>query len=466
MKNMTKRLLCLFTAFFILLLSACVQKPQAEETTEWEGKGEFEASDDMTDDEAKLEDRHKEYAKNSLLAFSQTVPAAENDFKVSDIEGGVKIDEYVGKSDIVVIPDTIGGVSVTGIAKNAFTEKKVRAIYIPDSVVSIEKSALEGVVGLSTLRLPVIGNGENTYLGYIFGADSYERNAVKVPASLDMVILGDGITEIADNAFAGCKGISAVVFSKNLEKIGKFAFYECQDLVYISLENSVKTVGEYALGYCSSLFIVSFTEIESMGLGALYECNSIRELTLNIIGKNKNENNYIGHIFGAESADYNDEFVPKSLSAVNCDSVPDRAFAGCADIDSIIISANVECVGVRAFYGCRSLRNIVIPEGVKAIGDDAFFGCDNLESVELGSGLESIGMQAFYGCKALKTIEMPEKITEINASTFALCSSLETVKLNKVKKIGKDAFWGCKSLKAVDCNGIEVADGNTDLTTD
>ena len=401
------------------------------------------------------------------MAFSQITVSPESDFKITVTDGKVTVTEYIGESDIAVIPETVDGQAVTTVAKNAFTGKKVRAIYIPDSVTLIEKSALEGIVGLATLRLPTLGDGENTHLGYLFGAESYDKNATKVPASLEVIMLGDKITEIPDNAFAGCKGISAVDFPKTIEKIGKFAFYECQDLVYTDL-GRVKSIGDYAFAYCTSLYKMTVDVEETVGLGALYECNALRYLGLSVIGRSKTENRYIGHIFGAESADYNDEFVPESLYAVgiiNCKEIPDRAFASCSSI-GMIEARDVESVGVRAFYACRSLTSVVLPDSLKAVGDDAFFGCDNLQSLELGSGVESIGMQAFYGCRALRSFEIPEKVTEIKPSTFALCVALEKIELNNVKKIGKDAFWGCKTLKAVDCGGIEVADGNADLIQD
>ena len=194
----------------------------------------------------------------------------------------------------------------------------------------------------------------------------------------------------------------------------------------------------------------------------------MRTLTLNFVGESKTENRFIGHIFGAESADFNDEFVPASLRTVNlnCEEIPHRAFALCAYIMNVNLGENIEKIGVRAFYGCRSIQNIAIPDGVKTVGDDAFFGCDNLKSVSFSNGVESIGMQAFYGCRALESVVIPEKVTEIKPSTFALCSALESVELNNVKRIGKDAFLKCEALTPVDCEGIEVADGNGSIVAD
>ena len=354
------------------------------------------------------------------------------------------------------------------LSGTAFADSTVRAVSVPDCVERIEKGAFAGCDNISTLRLPFVGDGgEINHFGHIFGSDSYENHAIKVPASLDMVILGDKTEEIAENAFAGCKSVSAIALPESVESIGAFAFYECKDLVYITSLNSVKGVGSYAFGYCSSLVEADFSAAESFDIGAFYECNSLHKLVLPFVGGSAEDNRFIGYVFGAESADYNDDFVPESLYEIKlsdaCSEIPDRAFADCPYIANFIVPESVEKIGARAFYSCRSIQAIELPNALKTIGDDAFFGCDNLKSIEFGDGVESIGMQAFYGCRALEAVEIPEKITEIMPSTFALCESLKSVSLNNVKKVGKDAFWGCSSLTAVDCSGIDVAEGNSKL---
>ncbi len=461
------RAFALVLATLLVTLASCAERPD-ETVNNWEGVPKLEADGDYYGD-PELLNRFVEYDDNSALAFSQNRETDGSLFVTEDMEGGVKIISYIGSENIVVIPEKIDGKAVVALGESSFAGALVRAVRIPDSVTLIEKGAFADCDNLATLRIPFVGDGgENDYFGYIFGADGYEEHAIKVPAALDMVIIGDGVSEIADNAFAGCKSLSAVVFSeKNLEKIGRFAFYECRDIVYITQINSVKSVGEYAFAYCSSLVFAQFDAAESISFGAFFECDSLRGISLSFVGDG-GENTHFGYIFGAESADYNDEFVPKSLRRVrlneDCTIIPDRAFANCAYIAEISLeSSRASSIGVRAFYGCRSLDHIILPDTVKSIGDDAFFGCDNLETVELGSGLESIGMQAFFGCRSLKSIAIPDKVTELSPSTFAYCESLESVDLGNVKKIGKDAFWGCDSLIAVSCEGIEIAEGNDSL---
>ena len=449
----------------LLVMTACVQKPQEEVTPEWEGKEDFTVSEKGNEE---LEARYEEYRENHGLAFGSVEVEDEALFECEAYEDGVKIVAYSGDSTIISVPENIGGKKVLALGAETFAENKnLRAVSLPEGILEIEKGAFAGCESLATLKIPFVGDGkENGIFGVIFGAESYDKQAITIPATLDMVIVTGG-EEIVDNAFVGCKNVSAIALPVSIKKIGEFAFYECRDLVYLSLVSNEFSVGKYAFAYCSSLYSVSLGNAVEIGFGAFYECESLERAELPFVGGSADENRYIGYIFGAENADYNDEFVPASLrnvSVVKCSSIPDRAFAGCTYIYEVKIADSVTEIGIRAFYSCRSLKNIIIPDSIKSLGDDSFFGCDNLESVELGTGVESIGMQSFYGCQKLKTIVIPEKVAEIKASTFSMCESLETVTLNNVKKVGKDAFYGCDALNPVDCSGIEVADGNHKLT--
>jgi hypothetical protein len=458
-----KRIFIVCLALLLALACVgCIQAPVDE--SEWEGKEEFVAAEGMSEQVANNAAKYEEYKGKVGLAFKQNAESDASCFEFESVgENEVRITKYVGEDSIVVIPERIGDAAVVSLGEGAFASAALRAVYVPDNVRSIEKGAFAGASALVTLRVPFIGDGgENGYFGYIFGADSHEYHAIKVPATLEVVIVGSA-EAVADNAFAGCKTLCAVVLPNSVKSIGKFAFYECSRLIYTELGGAVTEVGSYAFGYCSNLFSISLEGAGHVGFGAFYSCNSLYSLTLSVIGESAESNRFLGYIFGAESADYNDDFVPKSLrevKLVDCDEIPDRAFTGCTYIAKFELGEGIESIGVRAFYGCRSMKSVSLPDSVTVIGDDAFFGCDNLEAVDFGAGVTEIGMQAFYGCRSLKSVTIPDKVTEIKSSTFALCESIASVELNNVAVVGKDAFKGCVSLTPIDCSGIEVADGN------
>ena len=424
---------------------------------------DFQAAND-TGKDSELYRRYAQYAENSSLAFKDCQEAADADFEYDIDAVGVAITAYMGKDNIVVLPQSIGGVPIVKICKGAFSGAGLRAVYIPDTVKQIEKGAFYECDGLTTLRLPFIGDGaDQAFLGYIFGAASSDENAVRVPPSLDMLIIGDGTAEVADNALRGCKTLSAVVLSDTVASIGGLAFYECADLVYVSLGSGVESIGEYSFAYCLSLYSLDCSGVDEIGNGALYSCSS-----LNTIAYCPQKDDFLGRIFGAEIAEYNSDFVPVSLRNVTiaegCDVIPNMAFSSCKYITSVTLPSSLNTVGVRAFYGCRSLREIKIPDSVKTIYDDAFFGCDAMTSAELGSYLESLGMQAFYGCKSLKSVDLPMSLQEIKPSTFYGCANLTSVSLGGVNTVGKDAFGNCISLVPISVDGITVREGNEALS--
>ena len=78
------------------------------------------------------------------------------------------------------------------------------------------------------------------------------------------------------------------------------------------------------------------------------------------------------------------------------------AFAGCDEIEHIVLPSTLKEIGEGAFLGCAALRELVIPEGVKAIGDLAFWGCGDRVyfrrrmPLTIPDSVETIGKDAFY----------------------------------------------------------------------
>lgn len=461
MKN--KKILASLLCLLLSLLAIGCQAKSGEG-----GKAPIPADDFKpvvdTGKDSELYGRYLEYEENATLAFKDYSEAAASDFLYELDDTGVVIKKYIGDGNIVVLPESIDGVSVVKLCEGTFSGSALRAVYIPDSVKNMEKGVFSECDGLSTLRLPFIGDGEEkNYLGHIFGSDSYDENAITVPASLDMLILGDGAEEIAQHALRGCKTLSALILPDSVSEIGDLALYECADLVYVSLGDGVESVGEYSFAYCTSLYAIDCSGVGKIGDGAFFSCSALNSITLNM-----SEGDYLGRIFGARDHDYNGDFVPLSLRNVTVaegsTAIPSFAFASCKYITSVTLPESLETVGARAFYACRSLASITLPDRVTKIMDDAFFGCDAMVSANLGESLESLGMQAFFGCESLKRISLPDTLSALEPSTFYGCIALEEVSLGGVKKIGKDAFGGCTSLHPVSVSGITVAEGNGALT--
>ncbi|MDR0766820.1 MAG: leucine-rich repeat protein, partial [Odoribacteraceae bacterium] len=69
-----------------------------------------------------------------------------------------------------------------------------------------------------------------------------------------------------------------------------------------------------------------------------------------------------------------------------------------------IDSGRLTSIPERAFAGCKEMEAVMLPDQVTSIADNAFEGCTALASVTLPDALESTGERAFAGCTALNDV--------------------------------------------------------------
>lgn len=62
------------------------------------------------------------------------------------------------------------------------------------------------------------------------------------------VTVPDGVTQIAANAFEGCKGVTEIELPGSLTTIGDGAFFGCEGLTELTLPASIETIGYYPFG--------------------------------------------------------------------------------------------------------------------------------------------------------------------------------------------------------------------------
>ena len=135
-------------------------------------------------------------------------PYMKKEFGEYVIMGGL-LSKYLGTDTEVVIPD-----NVTTIGENAFAEARhVETIIIPDSVTAIGKKIMGNV---------------------------YTWNDEPKP-QLKKLVIGNGVSEIGEEAFSDCEKLAEITFGKGLKEIGTKAFAGCTGLTAIDLSSTAIT---------------------------------------------------------------------------------------------------------------------------------------------------------------------------------------------------------------------------------
>ena len=287
------------------------------------------------------------------------------ELKLAKVIGSIK-ESSLGAIQSVQI-DSVGG----NIEMSAFkygTQSYVENIKIGTLAGNVETRAFESCPKLR-------------HVEFKQGPITLGSEAFLFSDNLQTVILGEGLVEIAPEAFAAKitqvdiygfthesniprNKLKTVLLPQGVKKIGKQAFRNCFGLKTMHIPNGVREISEEAFLWCTSL----------------------KEITL-----------------------------PEGLV-----SIGNRAFEMCA-IDSLEFPTSLKTIGDYAFAGCEKITEVHFPDRLRSIGDYAFSGCD-LKELHIPSSVEYIGKGTFAGCNSLNSVYTytvePTAITETTFSTF------------------------------------------------
>ncbi|MFA9196924.1 MAG: leucine-rich repeat protein [Aliarcobacter sp.] len=287
------------------------------------------------------------------------VTTGETDFTYTTTGGKVTITGYTGTSGVLVIPATIGGNPVTGIAGGAFLGRTdLSSVTIPESVTSIAGSAFKDCRNLISMIIP---NSVTSLGSFAFSGCG----------GLTSITLGNSVTDIGESTFSGCFSLSSIIIGSSVNSIGKQAFYDCQNLAAITIPSSVTIIGQQAFDRCYGLTSVTIgSGVATIGTSAFQNCRGLTSLT-----------------------------IPNNVT-----SMGSSAFSACSGLTRLTIGSGLTSIASGTFSACTSLTSVTIPNTVITIGDNAFNYNIGLTSVTIGSGVTSIGAQAFKDCAKLAMV--------------------------------------------------------------
>lgn len=415
-------------------------------------------------------------------------------------DGTLEITGYKGNKREITIPEQIDECAVTRIGNECFAlikqnifdgpraavMKKICAVMIPNSVMSIGNRAFSGCESLASINIPnsVISIGYGAFdnckslknITISESVTSIESNTFNSCERLAGITIPNSVTKIGKNAFEGCKsieniaipngvtsidagtfykctGLIGITIPDSMTSIGKNAFEGCKSLESIAIPNSMTSIGENAFDSCESLINIDIPAgVTSIGKDAFRNCTSLRDVTipnsvtsigdkafdlcisLNGIWVDPENSSYSSDDSGVLYDKNKTKLlqVPRTISGSytlpdSMTGVSEWAFARCASLASVTVPNSVTNIDDWAFYACKSLKNITVHNGLKHIGDMAFCECASLDSFVVPNSVTSIGKGAFRNCMSLTSITIPSRVTGISVDAFKGCGCLTIV---------------------------------------
>ena len=370
------------------------------------------------------------------------------------IEGEV---QYKGDA---MIPSTVKykgmEYSVTEIGDHAFSGcTELTSATLPSSIKKIGSHAF-AQSGLSTIDIPnsEIKIGDYAFVdtpwftshpdGMIYISNTAFRYKGEMPEGTDF-IFKDGITDISEMAFDGCRGLNSISIPNGVCTIKDYVFMDCDSLRHITIPNSVTSIGVLSFHRCSGLESINIpSSVREIEQKAFLLCSKLK--CFNVDEANPSYCDIDGVLYSKDTSVL--VLVPGGMEQLiisnKVKKIAPFAASFCFRLTSVLIPNSVTEIGKSAFSGCRSLTSVVLPNRITMIPEFAFWTCRNLSSIVIPQSVNTIGENAFGNCWNLTSIEIPNSVSTIGAAAFGNCSKITSIKIpNNVSSIGEEAFGGC-----------------------
>ena len=187
---------------------------------------------------------------------------------------------------------------VTSIGSQAFRNRGLTTITIPNSVTSI-------------------------------GAQAFYN------CSLTSITIPNGVTSIGNYAFRNCQYLPSITIPNSVNSIGRQAFQGCISFTSVTIPNSVTSIGYNPFEGCENLTSI-IVESGNTVYDSRNNCNAIINTEINTI------------VSGCQNT-----IIPNDIKEISPFS-----FSGCTGLTSIEIPVSVLYILDQAFYGCTGLSSI------------------------------------------------------------------------------------------------------------
>lgn len=323
--------------------------------------------------------------------------------------------------------------------------EKIRHLVVEGNVTQIGNYAFSGY----SLVSASIGEGTIRIGNHSFSGCSLLQE-VKLPESLE--IIGDNYTNYSDYgyAFSNCTAITEITIPKNVRSIGAGCFYKCMiSKVYWNASNCAVDLFWTYYPSATHYRVFEGCPIQEVHFGE--DVISIPQIAFS--GNKELETvttkgtvEYVGSSAFAGTKWINDNLVEEGLfyidHAVYCFHMDNQL----TEPISVNVKEGTTSITNFAFKDNNRLVEISLPESLKQIGNDAFQNCISLGKVYYNCRtMEDFSRSPFS--TSLYSIEFGNNVEYLPAYLLAKCSGINALRLpESLRSIGSNAFEECKGI--------------------
>lgn len=365
--------------------------------------------------------------------------ADEDDF---EIDNRGYITDYNGNLSEMVVPETINGTTVKGVAEQGLSVDSLKTVIFPDTVEELEDRAMQFAM-LNILighGIRIMGN-EVCWGGNIVILDTPNLETMgemTIPLYKGRVLNLPKLREAGDVAFADCHNLKEANLP-SLKKVPYEFFYNCYVLRTVHLD-SAEYIDSDAFANCYRLKNIDvpnlkdLTEERAASDGTFYRCYNITEVNF-------------PNVESVSAKCFNECDRLVSASFENAATIGEHAFYYCYALENIYFP-NVDTIGYGAFYFCNSIKEMNFPK-LREFDYLAFANCQKLERF-IAPKLETLGEYSFTNFNDFSDVwlDTPNlnilivpNVETVDDYAFAYLSGLKNVELPNLKTIGENAFY-------------------------
>ena len=228
------------------------------------------------------------------------------DFEYEIKGNDVTINKYKGVDSRIIIPSMFEGKQLTKIGGRTFhNNADIRAVVIPEGVVSIGKNAFDMCVSLEYVSLP-----ESLEIIDDFGF--YHTN-------LSSITFPKNIQKIGQDAFCFNENLTSVIIPEQITEINNYVFYSCESLSYVEFPENLISIGSNAFSNTALTEISLPAKMKKIGYRAFMDCkltNVVFPEDLSYIDKEAFLNNRLSTVTLSKYTEYEQNSFDENVQIV------------------------------------------------------------------------------------------------------------------------------------------------------